>query len=343
MVKVKAGLNLRRHSYVTNATLYRWIRLVAKSNYSFGIFPVQLTKSSGLVLYFTAEKAGDQLSENDEHPTPGDYGLYKIDLGNTNQMDISMGILDSSNASGPGTEPKISEDIEELSWTECGMVSDALSEASYVLFEVREYPPPPDVPIDPRDRHLAEYPPHFKDAVSRRDQCCCITGISDSGELEVTWIYLPTLSHELSANPHYPDPTPYRTISNAILLHKALTKHFEENSIGIDIDDNYRLVIFKNLDLGDMVLPSHVSSENISGDKAQCLKLHFRRCLLVHFCGGDIWDQYNKDDVLTLMEDLGVFGEGNTDLAPLDDPRWQTEIGKEILEGRMAGMFEYGR
>ena len=69
------------------------------------------------------------------------------------------------------------------------------------------------------------------------------------------------------------------------------------------------------------------------------LREHFRRCLHVHFCGGDIWKQYDQQTVLALMEDMGLMG-GEEELAPLEDERWHTEIGREILEAHMLSGIE---
>ncbi len=96
------------------------------------------------------------------------------------------------------------------------------------------------------------------------------------------------------------------------------------------------MVSFKELDLPKDWLPSHVTlPENIPEISVKLLKCHFSRCLRVHFCGGDIWEEHNRHEVLMLMEYLS--GNDEDDPAPLEDPRWETEIGQEIFETIMYG------
>lgn len=96
---------------------------------------------------------------------------------------------------------------------------------------------------------------------------------------------------------------------------------------------------FKCLNLKDsgIVLPSHVPSlANVATDITANFKSHFIRCLHVHMGGGNIEEQYSFQQVRALIEGLGVGVSDDVDVAPLDDPRWQTEIGKEVFEAYMS-------
>ncbi|KAF8576108.1 hypothetical protein K439DRAFT_1640812 [Ramaria rubella] len=340
---MRAGLNLCRHPYVTNATLYRWIRLAAMAEERFSLFPVNLTKATGLVLYFDAEKAGNQLPENDDHPIPGDYGAYKIEdpPDHEEPMDIPE---NGSNIYGIGPfaewMQKLADEEREKTVANPSYKS-FLSVCGSILTELCEHRPATDRMN--WEKHLLEYPPTFREEVSKRDQRCCITGTScasNSKALEVTWIYLPNIASDLTTESN-PDLSSYRSVANGILLHSDLIQPFQENSIGIDIDDEYRLVVFKDLSLQDITIPSHISPDFISPEQRPFLQDHFRYCLWVHFCGGDICDQYKREDVSALMEDLGLYGGDDDDVAlvSLDDPRWQTEIGREVFEAHMGDLL----
>ena len=61
---------------------------------------------------------------------------------------------------------------------------------------------------------------------------------------------------------------------------------------------------------------------------------HLKWTLLVHCCGGDITEDYPDSETRAVMEALSAWGNGE-DVAGLDDPLWQNEIGKEILLAHM--------
>jgi hypothetical protein len=100
------------------------------------------------------------------------------------------------------------------------------------------------------------------------------------------------------------------------------------------LQDDYRIVIFK--DIGSVTLPSNFRRDPVSpGPSDEFLRHHFAWCLRSQILGGDISDDYNRNDVVYAMDELGLGSEDNA-LVPLDDPRWQSTMGKEILELHMS-------
>ena len=125
---------------------------------------------------------------------------------------------------------------------------------------------------------------------------------------------------------------------------------FLDNAFGVDVDvrrqswlivpfrcliiflpqDGYCLVVFR--DIGSVQLPLKVArDQSCPGPDDEFLRKHFRWCLRVQLQGGDIGDEFSHGDIHMAAELLGLHGD-EYDLAPLDDPRWQSRIGKEFLE-----------
>ena len=56
------------------------------------------------------------------------------------------------------------------------------------------------------------------------------------------------------------------------------------------------------------------------------LRMHFRKCIAVSVCCGDVLDDYDEPVIEGLMEELGVF---DNEIDP-SDPRWSTPLGSHI-------------
>jgi hypothetical protein len=83
------------------------------------------------------------------------------------------------------------------------------------------------------------------------------------------------------------------------------------------------VVVFDDL---QMQHPTRLSGVNQSKD--EFLRKHFRWCLRVHVCGGDISVDIDKEEALEMMDDAE---KGRN----LNDKRWGTTIGREIVEMTM--------
>lgn len=98
--------------------------------------------------------------------------------------------------------------------------------------------------------------------------------------------------------------------------------------------DDYRIVVFR--DLGSVTLPSHLHRvKACAGPDDKFLREHFRWCLRVHLLGGDIKEDYSVHDIANAAEELGLCGDKPA-MVPLDDERWHSTLGKELLEDHIG-------
>ncbi|KAF8494489.1 hypothetical protein JB92DRAFT_2996254 [Gautieria morchelliformis] len=189
-------------------------------------------------------------------------------------------------------------------------------------------------------RHYT-FPPSVEQSIHLRDNVCFITGTPPDAELDLSWIFPPTWAYLLDPcrSPVTCDYKPFLTASNACMMRSDLLSLFHTNAFGIDVDDDFRIVVFR--DTGSVTLPSHVpKSQNSAsaGPGDRFLREHFRWCLLVNLFGGDISEDYDANSIIQVMEELGMC-HGDTPLAPVDDERWDSLIGKELWEVLILDAF----
>jgi len=58
----------------------------------------------------------------------------------------------------------------------------------------------------------------------------------------------------------------------------------------------------------------------------QFLRLHFKECLAVSVCRGDIMEDYGDQEIVDFMEELGIYD----DEIDTSDPRWSTALGSHV-------------
>ncbi|KAI0731106.1 hypothetical protein C8Q76DRAFT_349924 [Earliella scabrosa] len=107
-----------------------------------------------------------------------------------------------------------------------------------------------------------------------------------------------------------------------------LYKLWHENAFSVDVDDNYRIRTFTQAAV-DAGLPAYVSPPT-HAQTLEFLKEHFRWSLTAQLVGGDITKDYPLREVAIFMEEMGLNGD-EEDVPPLDDPRWGSVIGQEVL------------
>ena len=56
------------------------------------------------------------------------------------------------------------------------------------------------------------------------------------------------------------------------------------------------------------------------------LRLHFKRCLTVSVCHGDVREDYDEEEIENFMKELGVFD----DEIDISDPKWSTPLGSHV-------------
>ncbi|KAF8514145.1 hypothetical protein JB92DRAFT_3115792 [Gautieria morchelliformis] len=133
------------------------------------------------------------------------------------------------------------------------------------------------------------------------------------------------------------DYTPFLNASNACIMRRDLLSLFHANAFSIDVDDNFRIVVFR--DMGSVTVPSHIPKSHdpaCAGPDDRFLREHFRWSLLVNLFGGDISEEYDTDRVVAVMDQLGMLRGSDNPLAPIDDPRWDSDvIGQALWESLM--------
>ena len=89
--------------------------------------------------------------------------------------------------------------------------------------------------------------------------------------------------------------------------------------------------------MGSITLPSHLPKlprPACPGPDDEFLRKHFRWSLKANLLGWDIKKDYTSNDIFRAMEELGVDTD-EVPLAPVNDERWNTVIGKEIWDELM--------
>ncbi|SJL14934.1 uncharacterized protein ARMOST_18410 [Armillaria ostoyae] len=76
---------------------------------------------------------------------------------------------------------------------------------------------------------------------------------------------------------YHPIPQFFETASNAAFLHKDLIPFFHDNAFSVDVDDDYRVLIFRDIGPAEKLLPSHLRVSPNQGPEDWCLREHFRR------------------------------------------------------------------
>jgi hypothetical protein len=96
-----------------------------------------------------------------------------------------------------------------------------------------------------------------------------------------------------------------------------------------DLQDDYRIILFEGSEgLNSRAqLKSHlILTDGPNWPSDQFLRLHFRKCLAVSVCRGDVMEDYKDQEIENFMEDLGVY-DGEIDTS---DPRWSTPLGSHV-------------
>ena len=99
--------------------------------------------------------------------------------------------------------------------------------------------------------------------------------------------------------------------------------------VSIDIQDNYRIILFEGSERLDSGTPLKSHLTFIDGPyrpSDRFLRLHFIRCLTAGVCHGDVLDDYKEQEIENFMEELGVFD----DEIDTSDPGWSTPLGSHV-------------
>ncbi|KAF9563479.1 hypothetical protein CPC08DRAFT_816568 [Agrocybe pediades] len=175
---------------------------------------------------------------------------------------------------------------------------------------------------------------NFKILASQRDETRCLITNTTGAAQDVSWIVPPAFMRQRDyyQSEGYKTYKDVRMLSNCITMRKELVTPFLENAFGIDVDDDFRIIIFGNVDettrnlLEDAKYADGLRQACASGREdvpKRCFLLaHFRWCLCSHFLGGDIKEEYGDlNKILAVMEQ----GEKAAD----DAQFWDTIPGRE--------------
>jgi len=300
---VALGWRVDNSSPVTVSTAYRWITDAVmdyagswKEAETYTLFPVEVRP--GDVLTYNVRKNGAGLSrESQDIIVPGDYGVYTIG----------------------DTAPYLSF---SLSTSFSGMV-DAMKR------------------VNPSILIKASLSPLIQQALDR-DRECIFSGVVPSGDLDglvATWVFPPFLGYEISDDPwlmnkYYQDTdacdmSELMVIENVVSGRKDIITLFWENKLGVDVEDNYRIIVFEGSEtlIGGTPLKSHLTlKDGPHRPSDRFLRLHFTRCLRVSVCRGDVLEDYEEQEIENFMDELGVF---DNEIDP-GDPRWATPLGSHV-------------
>ena len=161
--------------------------------------------------------------------------------------------------------------------------------------------------------------------------------LSDDQELESKYY----------VDPDACDLSELTVVTNVVSGRKDIVDLFWENKLGVDVDvsisplnvslwclhdiqNNYRIVVFEeseSLNSGAPPLRSHLSLfDGPYRPSDRFLRLHFKECLAVSVCLGDVMEDYRDQEIDNFMEELGVY-DGEIDPS---DPRWSTPLGTHV-------------
>ncbi|KAF9504433.1 hypothetical protein BS47DRAFT_1355169 [Hydnum rufescens UP504] len=121
--------------------------------------------------------------------------------------------------------------------------------------------------------------------------------------------------------------------SSIVNMTSSIQSQFDKFAFGIDVDDNYRIVQFvKPSPEFDI---SHVGTLKIPEGQPkpydECLRLHFHYCLRMYVsCLPPGVQGYSIEEIEGLQAAVGMF-ERDEDPPPLDDPIWDSDLGREVL------------
>ncbi|KAJ7230245.1 hypothetical protein GGX14DRAFT_538347 [Mycena pura] len=316
-IRLILGLN-QQLTPVSVSTLRRWVHVMKGYPQEFCLFPVKV-EPYGIMTYSMSPSGPMIDPESTESLPPGNYGWYK------------------------------DSDLTPHSFLDLTGVDMAMRDKSF------EY----NVTFmdDERLLNLYKFPSDVEHRVLTRDSRRCeVTGSTD--DLVLTWIVPPPwawaavnihdppeIAPTASAAPNmaiHPlgfDPSPFLVPANAILLRKDLKVHFYNHHFTIDADDNYRVIVLRDMGDTQQLLPTHLPRhpEHDNSD-ALFFRLHLRYSFNFMLLGGDIREKYPPHRILSMMHSLGVTVGGDDpdcEMAALDDDRWQTELGQAILTNVM--------
>ncbi|KAF7290608.1 hypothetical protein MIND_01301000 [Mycena indigotica] len=178
-------------------------------------------------------------------------------------------------------------------------------------------------------------PTRLSDLVKARDQGrCSITG-QTGHPTQIVWIYPPLASFVVD---RLDDAIfdKFRLVDNLITICSSLAEPFQRNAFSVDMEDGGRIIKFVDLPDESPVLPLYLPAPRPSA--VRFWDLNFKYTLAVFLPAGDPATTGDYDDYVAWMEEL------SQSQANLRNPKWQTALGRQVLEAYMmrelAGVYQ---
>ncbi|KAH9478924.1 hypothetical protein JR316_0009387 [Psilocybe cubensis] len=189
-----------------------------------------------------------------------------------------------------------------------------------------------------------DVPGKIQEFVMERDHGrCVITGASQVDSVTVVWIIPPSfvdaIQYLKENDVIYDEPEQITNQSNAITLHEDLKDAFFNNDFSVDVDDDYRVILFRDFGPAAQSLKgANIQAyfrrgdlkDQFSGPHDVFLRAHFVHCLFVNFLGGDIFFRYPWNVVEERIVDLGLDEEGRRISRSHD--LWKDDLSRILYE-----------
>ncbi|KAJ7076669.1 hypothetical protein B0H15DRAFT_934242 [Mycena belliarum] len=308
------GVN-QKFTPVSSATIHRWTKFIGgpKSDlYAEEFFLCPVTVRSAGIMAYSVEPCGPAIEpDSTELLAPGNYGWY------FNRECTAKGAPRMI-----GWARQRCFTFETLVTAECerrGCEPYAVPQAEMSV-------------VVPRDESRCRFTDSERDTI-------------------VAWIVPPQASWEamdIISVGSDSDEAPFFVAANAITMQSELRFHFHNNHFTVDVDDDYRILVLRAMGDTQKLLPTHLPPhprKDASVD--DFFRVHCRHTLNLMLLGGDIKEVYPNSVIADAMDELGVAHVGSYDddpeMAPLDDERWQTELGQAILAHVMQNRLNESR
>ncbi|KAK0237398.1 hypothetical protein EDD85DRAFT_542380 [Armillaria nabsnona] len=112
--------------------------------------------------------------------------------------------------------------------------------------------------------------------------------------------------------------------SSYTVIHKNLIPNFLDIAFSVDANDNYRIIICRDMGAVRHLLPTPISPPR-GFETLKFLETHFHTSVRANILHGDVKEEYGHRAIEVLMDELGVGGEDDDEMVPLSDPRWKSD------------------
>ncbi|KAJ7189176.1 hypothetical protein C8R46DRAFT_1056743 [Mycena filopes] len=296
------GLN-QKLTPISPSKLHRWVDLLSGRHHKFFLCPVRV-ETLGIMSYSCSPTGPVIEPTSQELLPPGNYAWYS-----DRNLSIPSGLI------LPGVElAMIWQSFEYLVLT---MEGETVCS-------------------------LYKFPVGLELAVTKRDAHRCRVSGSNANTV-VTWIVPPPWAWATlnTGDPDGFDVTPFTVAANVLTLRADLKVHFYNHNFAVDADDDYRIILFRDMGEAQGLLPTHLPrGPNDDPADAEFFRLHLRYTLNFMLLGGDVSEKYPPHVILHMMEELGVRGWEDCEMAPLTDERWGTELGQAILADELQARMD---